>query len=205
MKKSFLLHVDALSVLNELSDQQAGQLFKAILNYQNGTDLNPFSDPENFGLRLAFLPFKNQFLRDGEKYAGIVERNQQNGKKGGRPKKENETEKTQPVILKPKKADNDNVSENDKENEKEILENSFFEFWENFNKRVDRAKCLKTYSKIKRDLWPLINQRAKQYQQTTPDPKYRKNPLTWLNGCCWEDQLETTQQENKPFKYIPTL
>jgi hypothetical protein len=117
MKKSFLLHVDALTVLNELSDEQAGQLFKAIASFQNGTNLNPFGDASEFGLRMAFLPFKNQFARDVEKYNGIVERNKENGKKGGRPKKDDETEKTQPVFEKPKKAvnvnDNVNVNEND--------------------------------------------------------------------------------------------
>ena len=28
-----------------------------------------------------------------------------------------------------------------------------------------------------------------QYVKSTPDPKFRKNPLTWLNGKCWEDEI----------------
>ena len=108
MKKSFILHVDSLSVLDELSNEQAGILFKAIKDYQNG--LIPELD---FGLRMAFLPFENQFKRDAESYDKTCLRNQKNGSKGGRPKKPTETQKTQVVISKPKKADSDNDSDNE--------------------------------------------------------------------------------------------
>ena len=36
MRKSFILHNDSLNVLDILTDEQAGKLFKAIKNYQNG-------------------------------------------------------------------------------------------------------------------------------------------------------------------------
>jgi hypothetical protein len=114
MKKSFILHVDSLSVLDELSNEQAGILFKAIKDYQNG--LIPELD---FGLRMAFLPFENQFKRDAESYDKTCLRNKENGSKGGRPKKPTETQKTQVVISKPKKADSDNDS--DSENNKITL------------------------------------------------------------------------------------
>lgn len=206
MKKSFLLHVDALTVLNELSNEQAGQLFKAIANFQNETDLNPFSDPSEFGLRMAFLPFKNQFARDGEKYNAIVDRNKENGKKGGRPKKTEQTEKTQTVFNKPKKAVNDNVNVN--VNENDLINNSFEfnRFWALYDKKIDRSRCLSKWKKLFKenknlDIEIIINS-VKHYVKNTPDPKFRKNPLTWLNGNCWEDE---TTSENKPKQYIPTL
>lgn len=108
MKKSFILHIDTLSVLDEMSDEQAGVLFKAIKDYQNG--LIPELD---FGLRMAFIPFENQFKRDAESYNKVCLRNKENGSKGGRPKKPIETQKTQVVISKPKKADSDNDSDSD--------------------------------------------------------------------------------------------
>jgi len=88
--KSFILHKDSLLILDELTDEQAGKLFKAISNYQNGieTDLD-------FGLRMAFAPFKNQFVRDLEKYNEKCERNKSNGNKGGRPKKDVENTETE--------------------------------------------------------------------------------------------------------------
>lgn len=207
MKKSFLLHVDALTVLNELTDEQAGKLFKAIASFQNGNELNPFGDASEFGLRMAFLPFKNQFARDVEKYNGIVERNKENGKKGGRPKKDDETEKTQPVFEKPKKAVNVNDNDNVNVNEIDLLNNSFEfnRFWALYDKKTDRARCCSKWKKVFKDnkeLTPeVVINSVKQYVKSTPDPKFRKNPLTWLNGNCWEDETS----ENKPKIYIPTL
>lgn len=114
MKKSFILHIDTLSVLDEMSDEQAGVLFKAIKNYQNG--IIPELD---FGLRMAFIPFENQFKRDAESYDKVCLKNKKNGSKGGRPKKPTITQETQVVISKPKKADSD--SDNDSDNNKNIF------------------------------------------------------------------------------------
>jgi hypothetical protein len=118
MKKSFILHIDTLAVLDELTDEQAGLLFKAIKSYQIG--LNPELD---FALRMAFLPFELQFKRDAANYEKTCEKNRENGSKGGRPKKPTESQETQSVILKPKKADsdNDNDSDNKKNMEKQPL------------------------------------------------------------------------------------
>ncbi len=111
MKTGFILHLDSLSVLDELTNEQAGILFKAIRDYNLG------KEPElDFAMRMAFIPFKNQFERDLEKYNNTCERNRNNGSKGGRPKKPTETQKTQVVFEKPKKADNKNDNDNNKEN-----------------------------------------------------------------------------------------
>ena len=129
-KKSFLLHIDSLCVLDELNDAQAGKLFKAIKAYhlrdaerceQDG-DTGFDSLMDDFLMRVLFAPFKAQFDRDEQKYVGTVERNKANGLKGGRPKKENPTafqetakkpenpvgfSETTEKPLKPKKADSD--------------------------------------------------------------------------------------------------
>ena len=111
MKTGFILHLDSLAVLDELTNEQAGILFKAIRDYNLGVE------PElDFAMKMAFLPFKNQFIRDFEKYENTCERNKTNGSKGGRPKKPKETEKTQVVLEEPKKADNKNNNKNDNEN-----------------------------------------------------------------------------------------
>ena len=74
--KSFILHKDSLDILNELTDEQAGQLFKAIWLYQNGEqiELSPL-------LRIAFTPFKNQFGRDVAAYQERCQKNSDNAKK----------------------------------------------------------------------------------------------------------------------------
>lgn len=94
--KSFVLHIDSLEILEQLTDDQAGKLFKAIARIQN--DLEPDCDQMT---KILLFPFMQQFKRDKEKYDKIVERNRLNGGYGGRPKK---TTKTNPD--KPKETQN---------------------------------------------------------------------------------------------------
>lgn len=125
MRKSFILHNDSLNVLDILTDEQAGKLFKAIRNYQNGVP-----QELDFGINIAFVQFENQFKRDEEKYESVVERNKINGSKGGRPKNPKKPKETQNNPLgfletqnnqtEPKKADSD--SKNDNDSKKEIKE-----------------------------------------------------------------------------------
>jgi len=35
------------------------------------------------------------------------------------------------------------------------------------------------------------------YVRETPDPKFRKNPLTWLNGEYWKDEKEKEKEKEK--------
>ncbi|QDP63228.1 MAG: hypothetical protein Unbinned1520contig1002_26 [Prokaryotic dsDNA virus sp.] len=69
-RKSFIVHFDSLNVLDDLTNEQAGLLFKAIRSYQLGEELN--LDPLT---KVAFSPFKNQFSRDAEKYENLCEKN----------------------------------------------------------------------------------------------------------------------------------
>jgi hypothetical protein len=193
MKKSFVLHKDSLFILDELSDEQAGKLFKAIKAFHEGKNY-----PLEFALHLAFLSFKNQFERDAEKYVQICERNKNNGVNGGRPKKANETQKTQSVILKPKKPDNDS------DNESESKNDLFSAFWSAFDKKVDRKKCSDIWAKIPVTKRDQIIEAANKYRISTPEARYRKNPLTWLRGECWNDEpiINLNTQNNEQFNEL---
>ena len=70
IKKSFVLHIDSLNVLDDLTDEQAGKLFKAIKSYQKNE-----SEKLDGLIKVAFSPFKNQFERDNEKYKKLCEKN----------------------------------------------------------------------------------------------------------------------------------
>lgn len=91
-RKSFIIYLDSLEILDELTDEEAGKLFKAIKLYQSEGKI------ELKGvLKALFISFKNTFDRDAEKYKSIVNRNKQNGKSGGRPKKEEIKTQNNPV------------------------------------------------------------------------------------------------------------
>ncbi len=115
-KKSFFLFKDSLNVLDDLSDKKAGKLFKAIRNYQDNSIM-----PNEFWLKIALKPFVNQFIRDNKQYETICKKNKNNGAKGGRPKKPinpvgySQTQKSQLVNSKPKKADKDKGNDKDRD------------------------------------------------------------------------------------------
>ena len=111
-KDGFVIYKSFYAPLQSLSDESLGKLFRAIFEYQiNGVCIDLPVD-----LTMAFNFFKTKFELDNKKYEAIVERNKTNGKKGGRPSKEDadsENQETQdnpenPVgFEKPKKADKD--------------------------------------------------------------------------------------------------
>lgn len=129
MKKSFILHLDSLSILDEMTFEQKGILFDAIYKYQQGEEINL-----DFAMKMAFAPFKNQFIRDNEKYNEFKERQTENGKKGGRPPKDKPNLETQdnpknPSLLSEtqkslndsvKDSDSDSESKNDNESNKDL-------------------------------------------------------------------------------------
>jgi hypothetical protein len=115
-KKSFVLYCDSKSMVNKMTDESAGRLFKHIFSYV--TDENPeTNDPF---VDLAFEHFKQYLKRDLKKYETYIEKQRVNGQKGGRPKK---TQITQPLNNKPKKADS--VNDNDSDSVNEIKDKSF--------------------------------------------------------------------------------
>jgi hypothetical protein len=106
-KKSFLLYCDQQGVFNKLPDEIAGKLIKHIFAYVN--DENPPCD--DLLLTIAFEPIKTQLKRDLRKYDDYIDKQKFNGAKGGRPKKDETTQITQPFFEEPKKADNVNATD----------------------------------------------------------------------------------------------
>jgi hypothetical protein len=115
MKKSFILYHDGLNVLDKLSDEQAGQLFKAIRNYQTKGE-----QPSEFWLQLALEPFITHFTRDADRYAEISAKRSELGRKGGEAKASKSKQKvaiaSNSQISLANVADNDNVNDSDSDN-----------------------------------------------------------------------------------------
>lgn len=125
-KTSFILHIDSLKILDELTNEQKGILFDAIYRYHLG------EEPElDFAMRLAFVSFRNQFVRDKEKYDEFSKKQSQNGSLGGRPPKNpqipkkpkpfSETQQNPENPQEPKKAYSDSIKDSvsDSENLKD--------------------------------------------------------------------------------------
>jgi hypothetical protein len=104
-KKSFVLHVDSLDVLDELTNEQAGMLLKAMRDYHNEDET-----PLDALTKIVFCPFKNQFNRDSLKYQTTCERRANAGSMGGKQKVANASKPKQKVA---NVAESVSVSKND--------------------------------------------------------------------------------------------
>lgn len=121
-KKSFVMYESWGAAIEKMSNEQAGELIKAIYAYQK----DPDAVPEDPALAFVFELIKQQLDADSQRYKEACAARSEAGKKGGRPK-ENASDKKQMVSEeskkskcfseKAKKADNDNEYDNDlKEN-----------------------------------------------------------------------------------------
>ena len=87
-KSSFLIYHEYREPLKLLTDEQRGQLLMALIDYSESGVV-----PELDGISMmAFSFIQSQMDRDSKKYENRCSSNRENGKKGGRPKKENDSE-----------------------------------------------------------------------------------------------------------------
>ena len=102
---------------------QRGDLLTAIFAHERGEEL-PKLDKET---NMAFIAIRQDLVRNAESYAVKCETNRKNGKKGGRPKKNEDEEGTERFSEKPNgpfenpTKPNKTLYENDNENENEVI------------------------------------------------------------------------------------
>lgn len=145
-KKSFLLHIDSLDVLDDLTDEQAGKLLKAMKAFHCGEEIQ--LDPLT---KMAFSFFKNQFIRDNEKYIKTCEARAQAGSKGGKQKQQNIAnaskckQKVAKVADKDNKNDSDSDKDSDKENKRSVSTSLDYSSWPSMpsNELLDEWKKLR--------------------------------------------------------------
>ncbi|MPR36579.1 DUF6291 domain-containing protein [Salmonirosea aquatica] len=82
-RDAFLMHKLHYPALKQMSNEMLGEFIRAVYEYQiEGAE--PAADSP---INIAFLFVKAQFDIDERKYNAVVERNRENGSKGGRPVK----------------------------------------------------------------------------------------------------------------------
>ena len=137
-KNSFIMYTQYKEYMSMLSSAERGDLIMAILEYaEEGSHTVELTSMAT----LLFAVIKNQMDMDGEKYSSRCEQNKENGKKGGRPKKQSEedtdtetdneaeknrtvyskTQKNRTVFSKTEQNPNDNDNENEYDNENDYV------------------------------------------------------------------------------------
>ncbi len=205
-RKSFILHKDSLDILNKLSDEQAGKLFKSIHFYQKKQEI-----PElDFALDLVFTTFLNQFRRDDENYKITCEARKLAGSKGGKQKVANASKCKQKVAnLADNKSEskseskNKNVNKNLNNNKEDNVD--FQEFYNNYPLQGTKVKGNKVSSEKKYNLLRKkgvskedLNNALANYKQEIKANSWQQTKRVefWLTK--WETyQLADNKQELK--------
>ena len=155
--KSFILHKDSLSVLNKLTDEQAGKLFKSIFIYQTENVL-----PDDNLISIIFEPFLNQFKRDVENYKKTCEARKIAGSKGGKQKVANASKSKQKVA---NLADSDNKNKNESKNESKndlpiFINKDLFDSFVEMRNKIKKPLTDKAKELLLKDLTNFENLKA---------------------------------------------
>ena len=131
--KGILIYKSYFDELTDFSDEQVGKFIRGINTYMETGNVS-FDDPM---LQGYWVGKKRDFDNMIENYQQKVEKNRENGKKGGRPPKTQnnpknpdgylETQKTQMVLEKPTETQHnpENLKESEKESEKDKEEQEY--------------------------------------------------------------------------------
>lgn len=152
-KKSFITHIDSLDILDELTDEQAGKLFKTIKAFHRKQEIET-----NEIIKMIFIPFKNQYVRDNEKYAEFVKEQSEKGKKSAELRKATNsttvnngqplsTDSTYKEIIK----DKENYKEKENESENNNTPAHFLDFSYSFTDYDNVDESIKTITN--KDAW----------------------------------------------------
>ena len=81
--------------------------------------------------------------------------------------------------------------------EDERKSKGFDMFWSMYDKRVDQKNTRVSFMRLTlEDMGKAING-VKNYVESTPDKKYRKNPRTWINQRGWESEIVLSEDAKK--------
>lgn len=86
------------------------------------------------------------------------------------------------------------------ETEVEVTDPVFDRFWTLYNKKVGRSKTEKKFKSLPKAEKEAILLALPAYVKSTPDVKFRKDPLTYLNNRSWEDEIIQPRNTQEPQK-----
>jgi hypothetical protein len=81
-----------------------------------------------------------------------------------------------------------------------LSDEAFIQFWDLYDKKVDRGAALKLWNRLSKVDKSEILAYVPLYVKATPDKQYRKNPVTFLRHKSWKDELipqEFQDRENE--------
>lgn len=189
MRDSFIIYRSFYEAIKDLPPDNQLEMYNAICEYS----LN-LVEPELSGLsKTIFTLVKPQLDANIQRF--------KNGKKPKQKRNESETEAKDKQTESKTEAnknvnDNPNVNVNDNQNEKHLL---FERFWNLYDKKVEAKKCKEKFLRLKDAEIEKIFLTLPDYIKSTPDVKFRKNPSTYLNNQCWNDEVVIHKEELRDY------
>ncbi len=210
-KKGFIVYFDWLETLEKFSKEQAGEIFFAMFNFGKNGVIPEFDD---FAVETAFSFIKRTLERDMEAYEKKCIARSENGKKGGRPKKDDSDKK----LTKAKKAHTDTETDTDIDIDIDTdtdidinvstssspavtddklsytYSDDFLEFWSAYPKKMGKGSAYKCFNKLKltkkekADIITTLNWQRKSEQWLKDNGQFIPYPATYLNQRRWEDE-----------------
>ena len=117
-KDSFILYLEQKQIFEMLTNEEAGQLIKAIFEYEDTGQIVNLDR----SLQIAFLPIKSALDRNKEKYENVVKRNKRNIEKRWEKENTKNTTGKKGIQKNTKNTDNERDNENDNEHDKDKKE-----------------------------------------------------------------------------------
>ena len=179
--------------MSALNDAEFGRLCRSLIDYsETGTPIALCGNERFYAERVMMQEDTYK-----ESYVTIVERNRENGAKGGRPRENPEEPKeTQANPDKPKKPRQTQKTQREREREYILshARDAFDAWWAGYPKKVGKEAARKAFAKVKAPLDTLVaaveaQKKSEQWQKE--NGRFIPNPATWLNQGRWEDELDT--------------
>lgn len=186
-----------LKAMANLSDQECGRLFRALLEYSAGDMPNNLKGRES----VAFDFIAAEIAEEAEKYKELCERNKANG---------SQNKRSLPSALEKKKEKKQKKEENNiPPYSPPKGDGEFASFWRAYPRKVGKQAAEKAFAKVNVPLDVLLNAIDKQAKtEQWRDVKYIPHPATWLNQGRWEDEVtalpteEAAMPQPKPRRFI---
>lgn len=187
------------AAIQALSDAEAGRLMKALWKYTMTGEQQNLSGSEKVIFALILMTLS----QDEEQANDLSRKRAEAGSLGGRQKVANQANATFATTEEATQASASNKNKNknkEKEKEKEYM---FDRFWAAYPRHENKQAAKKAFAKVDPDeelllaILTAIEKQKSSSQWQENGGQYIPHPATWLNGCRWEDELQTRRTPMK--------
>lgn len=89
MRDSFIFHFENIEDIEDMSLEEQGLIFRAMISFAQTGEEPEFEDK---AMRAAWKPIRRRMVKDNEAYEEKCRKNRENGQRGGRPRKQEDSD-----------------------------------------------------------------------------------------------------------------